>query len=983
MEYAKNFPIEGGKFYRLTFKVETSAKIRWVLHQYDNSGNLPFDGAIEGEWQRIAPKKTPAALYTHEFLALENSVELRLGFTGKTKPKLLEATLEPITPTNMIINSDFSLGLDNYSGWSQTHWSELREENGTNLLFVKQNGYALSDYFPVKSGGGYNYIKGIDPWPKVLAYDQNRRLIATVPHIRTNKPSLQIPEGAAFARLLYETWHDHIPAYRARQIKIVGLEATDPAHAVSFATLPPHEGFEIVLPPNSDPREIYAARELQHWLWQITGKLPSLLAMPSKQKNTKIHVGTTFADSFPDDTKWLADTDGFAVRRRGNDVYVFGVKPRGVIYGVFALLERNSDIIWPRYNPDFEAIWTPNPRLSLKQTDFRSKPTFALRHISVGQKGYRFQEWLTRNGLNSEVYLHTGLDYLFWERGAPATYSHSHLGWLGDAKDKDQTLYPMIDGKRDLSHWRQPCYTHPETPTIIAANIRKALKLIPDQPVENITSIIADNWGVCACPRCMEPIKLTDGTTLAPKSPYSEKDSLFFSTRNFMMLNAVAENLARDYPNLKLVTHAYIFTAEPPLVKLHPMIVPQFAAYPTKNSRFPLLDDPGDADGPMDQAEKWKQRFLAWGKLHPHGLGYFGYYYTPGYNALSDTAAADYSALAKQGAVFVHTEGYDTDGASANMWDADGVEKWIITRLMWDPNQDPAALRNAYIEKVYREAAPEMKSFYALINRVWHDKNIKLFVNCHSSAQNLFTELLVKPGIEKEAHALLTAAVAAAQEPKTKALTQRALAQFEQLRGTLGRLIIPLVQESSIEWHESASTHWQKALKINEFKKVSDWRNYDKTPADHATEARLMHDGKNLYIRVSAEDDDPAKIIAPPLAETERFPNGDRFEFIYLDNKSKQHYVAIGPNGNRYTSPQYSEPPKVVVSKQAKSWCALIAIPLSELQLAEEQTSFKARVGRVYRLKGEEREESTPNGASLYNQHDSFWNELIFEGKEQ
>ena len=40
-------------------------------------------------------------------------------------------------------------------------------------------------------------------------------------------PVIKMPDHAAYVRLLYQTWFDHIPAYRTKTITTVGLLQTD------------------------------------------------------------------------------------------------------------------------------------------------------------------------------------------------------------------------------------------------------------------------------------------------------------------------------------------------------------------------------------------------------------------------------------------------------------------------------------------------------------------------------------------------------------------------------------------------------------------------------------------------------------------------------------------------------------------------------------------------------------------------------------
>ena len=983
--YLKRVPVEPVAFYCLTFEVDpvpaAGDEVRWVLHQFTLEGEQPFDGTFEGEWQRLVPGQTR---YRHAFLTTDDAAEVgfRLRAAG-TLPKVTAVTLEPVVVTNLVLNGDFSLGAGNQSGWSEMRWAAVIGEGDTNLLQVNQNGYALTDYFPVEGGGGYDFMRGAKQWPgvRLLAYDRQRRLIGPVSRVRTNQPPLHLPAEAAYARILFNTSHDHIPSFCTNRIFFTGLvRQGDAPPSVRAADPLPRAGEEIILAPGSDAREIYAARELRHWIAQITGRRPPLLAAPSPRRNTKLAVGAAQAGAFAEDLAWLQGSDGYAVRRRGETIHVFGAKPRGTIFGVHAFLERNSDILWPRPHPDFEAIWTPQSTLAFADADFRSRPVFDSRHISRSTGDYRFQAWMARNGLNTDFRLHTGFDYLLWEHGAPAVYGNSHIGWIGGAADRDNTFYPLVDGARSLSRWRQPCYTHPETATTIAAAIRRALALVPEQPVEHVSSIIADNWSVCACERCLQPIRLPDGSLLDPRAPYANQDSLFFSTRNFIMLNAVAEDLARDYPNLRLITHAYIFTAEPPRVKLHPMIVPQFAAYPTQNARFPIRAGRGlriDTYTP----DVWKRRFEAWGRWKPDGLGFFGYYYTPGFNALADTAAADFRDLAAMGGVQAHTEGFPHDGDALSTWDVDGAEKWVMARLMWDPDQDPARLRETFVRRVYREAAPRMMAFNALIGRAWHDTNSTLFVNCHSQIKDLYEGLLVKPGIEQEARMLLTQGVDDARHPLSRRLLQRTLDHFDLYRERAGRREVPRVDEARQEWREPGSPHWEKALVLAGFKKVDDWRRFDGASADPPTEVRFMHDGTRLYLRVTAHDHAPGALVAPPRGVEPVFPNGDRVELMIVDGRGRHRFLAAGPNGNRYASPPLEQPWEAETVIRADGWVALLALPLETFGVEAQNPVLRLRVGRVYRV-GESRQESTPSGASLFNLHDSFWMQLIIQGKE-
>jgi len=972
----KRLPVKPDTCYRLSFKAKTPAReAAWLIRVFNRQGELPYDGCYERAWQRITPGKVS---YAHLFRTNSDAATLWFGIRSEgAQPEISEVKLEEITPAALLVNGDFSAGKDNYSGWTEHYNTVFVVEKGKPALKVEHNGYVLTDPAPVAGGGEYRYAPKSFSATSILAYDSDMHLIGIVPYKR-RLAVIKMPADAAYVRLLYQTWWDHIPAYRTRTISAVGLVQTDGKRREIKADVPRFPG-EIILDSGCDPREERAARELQYWIRQITGKRIPVLAAASASPNTKIYLGAKWASKYADDLKYLAGSDGYAVRRDGNNIHVFGADPRGTLFGVYRLLEKNTDIIWPRPNPEFSAVFSKVSDIQFTHSDFRSRPAFKFRALSISgsdRNKAQSQAWRGRNGVNTPMMLGKGFQYLRWRNGALIGAGGGFIGaFMGLKQDED--LYPLIAGNRWRSVWRQPCYTNPEVPKVIANKAREMLASVPGKKVEYLIARIGDNWDVCACPNCMAPIKLADGTLLKPKATSSTRDPLFFSTRNFMMLNKVAEELAGEYPDLKIHTHAYIFAAEPPKVKLHPAIVPHFAAYPTKNERYPILSQP------PGRGEIWGRRFRQWGKEQSVQFGFFGYYYTHGFNAMADTAAADYRALAEMGGIHVHTEGCwaDTDALSA--WDVDGPEKWVIARLMWDPYQNPAALRDEYIKRTYRGAAPKMREFYRLISDSWHDKANKTFVNCHTAANDLFEAFIVRPGIEKRARKLLEEASKAATNPTSRKMIRRTLAQFDAYAAALNRIFIPLVPEATNEWSNHESPHWYKAVSIGDFTRVADWRPLPKDKlAKHKTKVSMMRDKENIYFKVDAVVEKPL----PPrlISRIDAFPRDDRVEIVLRSGRTT-YYFAVGVDGgtyclkNWYPSASLKNSVRIKYLSLDKSWTALIAVPMSALELNREAPDLDGKFCRVFAPKSPDREESTYNGRGIFRSHKLLRTPLLFE----
>ncbi len=967
----KTFKVEPDTAYDLTFKMKcTEPGARWFLRISNQRGELPVDGCYEYDWQRIVPEKDS---YRHLFSTLHDAHELSFGviYAG-AKPEASDVSLVKTTLENGLINGNFAAGSDNYSGWSETYNTKLEH-----VLHINNNGYALSDPIPVAGGGKYSLNKGSSRPALLLILDRNLHLerVITPDH---KAPVMTMPEKAAYVRFFYKTSFDHIPVYREIDVKEAGLQQVDNSPR-KLSEAPLFDG-EIVLGANSDPREMRAARELQYWVEQISGKEMPLLAVPSSKANEKIFVGRKWAEKFTDDLKYLEDSDGYAVRRSGKNIYIFGADPRGTLFGVYALLEKNSDIIWPRPNPEMAAVFSVNSDLKFSESDFRSRPAFKVRQLQFAgghdQAAYFHQDWAGRNGVNTPLKFDRGFPYLLWRQGAMLGHGGFMISNFLGINDKDQTIYPLVDGRRQPNRWLQPCYTNPTVPEKIAAKAREMLKSVPGKKIERFTINIGDNWGVCACPECMKPITLADGSTLSPKSPRSTVDPLFFSTRHFMMLNEVAAKLAGDYPNLKIGTHAYIFTAEPPKVKIHPMIVPEFAAYPTSNTMYPILEQN------TEQSKMWPRRFKAWMNDYDNLLGCFGYYYTDGFNLFADSAAADYRALADNKPYQVHTEGlmFDYDDRPVN-WDADASEKWIIARLMWDPGQDPRKLRETYITRTYQDTAPLMRRFNDLLQKSWEErKKENFFINCHSSGNVIFEKLFVEPGIEKTARELLQQAAAVAKNPASKRIIERMLKRFDSYAAGLNRNYLPLVEESTAEWSDFTSPHWFKALVMADFKVQPDWRPVrQEIPSKYPAEVRFMRDKANLYVRINAVS--PEKYTQ---SKANVFPKNDRVELVFRSDK-ETYYYAVGPGGETYAVADWGADRKwksiweVKFTPLPDGWGAMLKIPLAELKMDVAEPDVDVKLGRTLFPGTEKFEHSTYNGKSIFNSHKQLRTPLIMQ----
>ena len=99
---------------------------------------------------------------------------------------------------------------------------------------------------------------------------------------------------------------------------------------------------KIVLPASPTEFEKHAADVLQDYLFRITGCKPNIIDDTAPLGSSEIIIGNNKHLWY---LKWnldlsLIDKDGFLVSTRGNYLLIAGGAKRGIIYGVYAFLEK-------------------------------------------------------------------------------------------------------------------------------------------------------------------------------------------------------------------------------------------------------------------------------------------------------------------------------------------------------------------------------------------------------------------------------------------------------------------------------------------------------------------------------------------------------------------------------------------------------------------------------------------------------------------
>ncbi len=716
---------------------------------------------------------------------------------------------------------------------------------------------------------------------------------------------------------------------------------------------------EIVVSPDATDTEIFVAGDFRRIIREMTSVELPLVKAASVKNNTKIFIGKKFASEFKKDLASLKETDGFAIRSRGNHIYIFGDNPRGTGYGAYHLLETNTDIIWARPDVNFGTVFSKTANIVLNKINVLEKNVFPIHGWNV--VAVRGDEatgiWVFRNRGNiAEL---TNTPYLQWLD----VTGHGHAYWRMAHPDQYFKTHPEFYGFNELKGGRTPetlCLTNDQLIRIAAENMIKDMKVRYPATPQYMMLGMRDSWAMCQCEICLRPIKLPDGSELKVRDRDAQKDPVYYSTRYFEFMNKVVREIKKQYPEMKFLVSSYFYAAEPPACDIDKSIYINFCPIGGVDSRYPLLD--------ARQDPTWRRRFEGWLKKAPGRLCFYEYYrsYASGSAvvtaALSSQSAsvANLRILAEKGSQGVESElTPDSEKLFSNHtmkseWDANSINGWIYARLFWNPYEDVDKLRDYYIVRTFREAAPAMKRFYELM---------ALGAAKSTKPKGKFLEKVIDTGVEKECRAALDEAERLAKHPNSLEMIKRLKNQWKINAEGVGRQVVPIMNKSE-SFFEFDAPCWEKAITLEDFR-IPAYKEWGaKNPARQETKIKVLHDDANLYFLSIAKTARPRFM---PRAASEKFPGRERCE-IYLRNGKTLYLFAFDGNGNMYDAKDFDKrwnsKWKVSARKSADSWQAIVSIPMTDLGLIAAGSvpqRLAVDVIRVYD-DGETREESTIKG---------------------
>ena len=255
----------------------------------------------------------------------------------------------------------------------------------------------------------------------------------------------------------------------------------------------------------SDPAEQFAGQELRKYL--------SLVGVSVGEDGAEITL----------DIDQSLPKDGYKIQVKRNKVIITGGNGRGVIYGVYGLLSRFAGMAF--YTDEVETYGTGDINIS---EGYEYTPVFESRMTDWGM-ARKSVDWCVKNGINT-------------------AHFHSIPEKSGGQISYGKYFVHNISKVTNTPSDRQPCLTDPAILEYAKKFVRDYLK---DNPgVDIVTVSQMDNQNYCKCANC----------AAVDEEEGSHAGSLL------RFINAIAADIAEDYPDVVVGTLAYLHTRKPPKI---------------------------------------------------------------------------------------------------------------------------------------------------------------------------------------------------------------------------------------------------------------------------------------------------------------------------------------------------------------------------------------------------------------------------------
>lgn len=428
--------------------------------------------------------------------------------------------------------------------------------------------------------------------------------------------------------------------------------------------------YVIVVSAKATKTQKNIAVELQTYLNKISGGEISIVTDAQEKHEFEIVIG----DTVRTDKACKTDTDkliydGYQIKRVGNTIHIGSNEETGLLNGVYGFLEKYFGCRF--YSDDCEKVLTTTRMNVPRSVNYVDNPDFWGRAISANSASKTLSPKLR---LNANSYTNKFSEGITYTQGF-FVHTFGSLVDYEQYKDSHPEYFSMdIHGNRTAGE--QLCTSNEDVLKLVVARAKEWLEADPDSKIISISQ--NDGYNPCYCEKC----------TAINEEEGSQVGSIL------RFVNAVADELKKDYPDVLVDTLAYSWgTVAPKVTKPRDNVQIRFCGW-----------------NDVKQISEWKDI--------TKNIGYWGYqvnyhnfmFMKPNLYSYNE----NYFSLQSE-IKYLHDVGVTNifEQANGSCYDPcfSELRTYVMAKCMWDINADVEELINDFLENYYGDGWKSLRSY--------------------------------------------------------------------------------------------------------------------------------------------------------------------------------------------------------------------------------------------------------------------------------
>jgi hypothetical protein len=490
--------------------------------------------------------------------------------------------------------------------------------------------------------------------------------------------------------------------------------------------------WDIMIAKDASPTEIYAAEEFQSHFAQASSIHLPIVSQPDPAASGRRHIfigssSAMRAGKVGFSTDEFGEED-FRIIVRNDNIAIAGAPQegaRGTLYGVYTFLE---DYVGVRFlTVDHTHVPAIGTWRVVGPLDRFYHPPLRFRWSYYGEtnRNPAFAARIRVNTVTTDAKLggKTGLNLI----------NHSFYHYLSSQKygKEHPEYFALVDGERKLEMGGggpELCLTNPDVLRIVTDTILDALKKHPG--MENVSVSQNDNDKYCRCTDCAA-IDEREGTPMGSLLTF---------------VNAVADEVAKRYPDTMVGTLSYWYSRKPPkTIRPRPNVQIQLCSI--ECCVLHPINDPK-----CKKNAQFCQDLANWGKIC-NNISIWNYntnfsnYLLPCPNLRVIEPNIRYFVANNAMGIFMQAAG---NALGAELSD---LRNYVMANLLWDPTKSSRKLIDEFLDLHYGGGAEPIRRFINLT----HENALAsgLHPNCFGKAKDYaINEATAQAGLDAFAEAM-------------------------------------------------------------------------------------------------------------------------------------------------------------------------------------------------------------------------------------